>query len=94
MPLNWNIFLQGDHFRDINNDYFCNIDVENNNLSDFRDEYDAVNNMSLMTSFVLGPSSSPLLPSMSVPLILCPHLYCLSIVVWVFVCLFFSEYPP
>src|SRR6218665_1101436 len=37
----------------------------------------------------LGPLSSPLLPSMSVQLILCLHSYCLSIVVLVCFCLFF-----
>jgi len=36
-----------------------------------------------MTSIVFGPLSSELLPSMSVQLIRCPHLHCLSIVVWV-----------
>src|SRR6218665_488491 len=39
-----------------------------------------------MTSIVLGPLSSPLLPAMSVQFILCPHLCCLSIVVWVCLC--------
>src|SRR6218665_2210933 len=42
-----------------------------------------------MTSTVLGIFSSPLLPSMSVQLILCPHLYCLSIIVLVCLCFFF-----
>jgi len=43
----------------------------------------------LMTSIVLGPLSSPLLPSMSVQLIRCPPLYCLSTVVWVCLGFFF-----
>src|SRR6218665_562047 len=42
-----------------------------------------------MTSSVLGPLSSPLLPSMSVQLIQCPRLPCLSIIVCVCLCFLF-----
>ena len=42
-----------------------------------------------MTFIVLGPLSSPLLSLMSIILILCPHLYCLAIVVLVCLCFFF-----
>src|SRR5688572_4164610 len=42
-----------------------------------------------MMSIVLGPLSSPLLPLVSVQVMLCPHLYCLSSVVLHCLCFFF-----
>src|SRR6218665_3415432 len=44
-----------------------------------------------MTSTGLGPLPSSLLLSMSVQLVLCPHLHCLSYVVWVRLCFFPSN---
>src|SRR6218665_3096133 len=45
-----------------------------------------------MTSIFLGSLSSPLLPSISVQLIRCPPLHCLSIVVWLCLCFLFLRF--